>query len=192
MWTQTLSFGPYGNRHALVLDQGVEPAIEIDGERHSFFDHRRVSIRWLCGTCLTGLMGALLIGSTIYAALDYEANFAADPLPAKPLVKDTGEAGLNPRKGDRLVKPVDIVAAKQSFHVATPTKIGDKEIMRMHNFARVETTLLTTTAGFADEVPRSTRSRCWPTPALRSKRRRNRSPMMRNSPGRRGTSSRST
>ncbi len=153
MWTQTLSFSPYASRHALVIDQGVEPAIEMDGERHTFFDHRRVSIRWLCGTCLTGLMGAALIGSTIYAALDYEANFAEQPRPAMPTAKEVGEAGLNPHKGDRLVKPVDIVAAKQSFRVATPTKIGEREIMRMHDFSRVETTLLTATAGFADEVP---------------------------------------
>ena len=153
MWTQTLTLSPYASRQTLIVEQGVEPAIEIDGERHTFFDHRRVSLRWLSGTCLTGLLGALLIGATIYAALDHEANFAEDPLPAKPAVKEASEAGLNPHKGDRLVKPVDIVAAKQNFRVATPTKIGDKEVMRMHNFARVETTLLTATAGFADEVP---------------------------------------
>jgi murein DD-endopeptidase MepM/ murein hydrolase activator NlpD len=153
VWTQTLSLSPYANRHALVIDHGVEPAIEADGERHTFFDHRRVSVRWLCGTILVGLMGAALIGSTIYAALDHEANFAEEPLPALAPKKDVAEAGLNPRKGDRLVKSVDIVAAKQNFRVPTPTKIGDKEVMRMHSFARVETTLLTATAGFADEVP---------------------------------------
>lgn len=136
-----------------MIDLGVEPAIEVDGERHSFFDHRRVSVRWLSGTILVGLMGAMLIGATIYAALDRETNFAEAPLPAAPIKKDSAEVGLNPRKGDRLVKPIDIVAAKQEYRVATPTKIGDKEVMRVHTFDRVETTLLTATAGFADEVP---------------------------------------
>ncbi len=98
-------------------------------------------------------MGAALIGATIYAARDHEANFAEDPLPALPAKKEVVEAGLNPRKGDRLVKPVDIVAAKETCRGATPTKLGDKEVMRMHTFDRVETTLLTATAGFADEVP---------------------------------------
>ncbi len=153
MWTQTLSLGSHIGRHALVIDHGVEPAIEVDGERHTFFDRRRVSVRWLCGTVLTGFLGAALIGSTIYAALDHEANFADAPLPALAQKKDGGETGLNPRKGDRLVKPVDIVAAKQTFRVPTPTRIGDKEVMRTHSFARVETTLLTATAGFSDEVP---------------------------------------
>ena len=153
MWTQTLSLSPYASRHALVVDLGVEPAIEVDGERHTFFDHRRVSVRWLVGTILTGLMGAALIGSTIYAALDHESNFAVAPTPALPAQKDVGADEAVLPKGDRLVKPVDIVAAKQLFHVAQPTKVGDREVMRNHLFARVETTLLTSPAGFADEVP---------------------------------------
>lgn len=153
MWTQTLSLSPYASRHALVVDLGVEPAIEIDGERHTFFDHRRVSVRWLVGTVLTGLIGAALIGSTIYAALDHESNFAAAPTLALPQQKDVADDTASLPKGDRLVKPVDIVAAKQMFHVAQPTKVGDREVMRNHLFARVETTLVTTPAGFADEVP---------------------------------------
>lgn len=135
------------------VDVGLEPAIEADGERHTFFDHRRVSLRWLGGTVLTGCMGAVLIGSAIFAALDHQSNFAEDPVPAAPVRKDVVDTGINPRKGDRLVKPVDIVAAKQTFRVPTPTKIGDKEVMRVHTFSHVETPLLTASAGFADDVP---------------------------------------
>jgi murein DD-endopeptidase MepM/ murein hydrolase activator NlpD len=153
VWTQTLSFSPRSGRYALSVELGVEPAIELDGERHTFFDHRRVSLRWLCGTVLTGLMGAGLIGAAIYAALDHQSNFAEAPVAAAPVHKDVAETGINPRKGDRLVKPVDIVAAKQTFRVPLPAKIGDKEVMRTHTFTRVETTLLTASAGFADDVP---------------------------------------
>lgn len=154
MWTQTLSFSPHGgHRYAAGVELGVEPAIESDGERHTFFDHRRVSLRWLGGTVLTGFMGAALIGAAIFAALDHQSNFAEAPVPASPARKDVVEAGINPRKGDRLVKPVDIVAAKQTFRVPTPTKVGDKEIMRTHTFSHVETTLLLATAGFTDDVP---------------------------------------
>ncbi len=153
MWTQTLSLSPYASRHSFSIDLGVEPAIEVDGERHTFFDHRRVSVRWLVGTILTGFMGAALIGSTIYAALDHQSNFAAAPIAALPQQKDLGDSQASLPKGDRLVKPVDIVAAKQMFRVAQPTNIGDKQVMRMHMLARVETTLVTAPTGFSDEVP---------------------------------------
>ncbi len=149
MWTQTVTdAGPY----AVDLALGVEPAIEADGERHTFFDHRRVSLRWLGGTVLTGCLGALLIGAAIFAALDRQSNFAEAPSPAVPVRKDV-EIGVNPHKSDRLVKPVDIVAAKQTFRLSTPTRTGDRETMRLHTFSHVETTLLTATAGFGDDVP---------------------------------------
>ncbi len=151
MWTQTL-VAANASRYAAGVALGVEPAIEADGERHSFFDHRRVSLRWLGGTVLTGFLGAALIGAAIFAALDRQSNFAEAPILAVPVRKDV-ETGINPRKGDRLVKPVDIVAAKQTFRVSTPTKTGDREVMRLHTFSHVETTLLTATAGFADDVP---------------------------------------
>ena len=138
---------------AAAADIGFEPAIEVNGERHRPFDRRRVSLRWLLGTVLTGLCGAGLITAAIYAALDHQSNFAEEPSIAVAIHKDD-DTGLNPRKGDRLVKEVDIVAAKQTFQAPTTVKVGDKEIVRVHGYTHVETTLLTVGAGFADEVPR--------------------------------------
>ncbi len=59
-----------------VLDLGLEHAIEINGGRQKLPDRRRVSARWLCGTILTGLAGAALLGAAVYAALDHQSNFA--------------------------------------------------------------------------------------------------------------------
>ena len=42
-------------------------------------DRRRVSVRWFSGTILTGLCGAALMGGAVFAALDGEAHFAANP-----------------------------------------------------------------------------------------------------------------
>ncbi|MGH6829584.1 MAG: M23 family peptidase, partial [Methylocella sp.] len=50
------------------IEFGVDSAIDADGARHASFERRRVSLRWLSGTLLTGLSGAALIGSAIYAA----------------------------------------------------------------------------------------------------------------------------
>lgn len=132
----------------------MDPPIEADGERHTADDRRRVSLRWLLGTVLTGLAGTGLIGAAIYAALDRQPNFAEAPVAAGPARRDavTGDL-VNPRKGDRLVKPVDIVAGKQTFRTPTTTTVGDREVVRTRSFSRVATNLLLTSAGFSDDVP---------------------------------------
>ena len=141
------------DRGGAFFDLGVEPAIEADGRRHSDEDHRRVSVRWLSGTALTGFAGALLIGSAIYAALDQSANFAEEPQFAiaapRPSDRDTDDA----RRGDRLVRPVDIVAARQTFRTPTTIRVGDREIVKTRTFTKVSTTLALSSAGFADDVP---------------------------------------
>jgi murein DD-endopeptidase MepM/ murein hydrolase activator NlpD len=137
---------------AVSVDLGVEPPIEMDGGRHSALDRRRVSLRWLTGTVLTGLSGAALIGAAVYSALDRNPNFAEAP--ELVIHKDTATGDLvNPRKGDRLVKSVDIVAARQSYRAPTTIKVGDKEVIKWRGFARVSTTLTLASTGFADDVP---------------------------------------
>jgi murein DD-endopeptidase MepM/ murein hydrolase activator NlpD len=111
-------------------------------------------LRWLAGTVLTGLAGAALIGSAIYAALDRKPNFAETPEFAQATHKDdaTGEL-VNPGKSDRLVQSVDVVAAKQSFRAPTTVQVGSKSVVKVRAFTHVSTTLETTSGGQADEVP---------------------------------------
>ncbi len=152
---QTLSAYGRLDGSAAIAEIGHEPAIEVSGERQQqrpHFERPHIPLRWLIGTILTGLSGAALITAAIYAALDHQSNFAEAPSVAVDIHKDS-DTGINPRKGDRLVKAVDVVAAKQGFHAPTTIKIGDKEVVKNHNFMHVETTLLTASAGFADEVP---------------------------------------
>ncbi len=136
------------------MELGDEPPIEADGGRHDEADHRRVSLRWLAGTALTGLSGAVLLGSAAYSALDRRSHFAEPPLIAQTVRKeDRGDATVNQKKGDRLVKAVDIVAAKQTFKSPTTIKAGDKEVVRNLAFSRVATPLVLASAGLSDEVP---------------------------------------
>ena len=136
------------------MDIGDEPAIEADGRRHSANDRARVSVRWLLGTSLTGLTGALLISSAAYTALDQQTRFAEAPTRAQVVRRDEREEqAVNPKKGDRLLRPIDVVAAKQTFRTATTAKSGDKEVVRTKAFTRVATTLTLTPTSFSDEVP---------------------------------------
>ena len=136
------------------LDIGDEPAIEVDGRRHTPDDRRRVSVRWLSGTILTGFSGALLISAAAYTALDQQTRFAEAPTRAQAARQaETDEQTVNPKKGDRLMRAVDVVAAKQTFRAATTSKSGEKEVVRTKAFTRVAATLTVAPTSFANEVP---------------------------------------
>ncbi len=136
------------------VELGHEPPIELGGSRIEGQDRRRLSPRWLAGVALAGLCGLALIGSALYLDLDRQSTFAEAPEFAAATHRE-GEQfeGVNPGKGDRLVRPIDIVAAKQTFKAPTTIKIGDKEVVKTRSFTIVSTTLTMTPTGFADAVP---------------------------------------
>ena len=139
-------------RGGLRVELGVEPAIEIDGAEHTDLDRRRVSLRWLSGTVLTGLAGAGLIGAAVYAALDPRSMNPENPEIAV-VERSSAREAAPARKGDRLVKAVDIVAARQTFRTATTVRAGDREIVRNRQFTKVATNLTMSQTGFASDVP---------------------------------------
>ena len=117
-------------------------------------ERRLASLRWLAGATLAGLCGVTLIGAALYLDLDSQYDFAELPEFAAPMQPaDLQEAGVNPSKGDRLLRPVDIVSDKQTFKAPTIIKVGDKEVVKARPFTRLETTLTMTPTGFADAVP---------------------------------------
>jgi murein DD-endopeptidase MepM/ murein hydrolase activator NlpD len=144
-----------GSAHRPVpVELGDEPPIEADGGRRTEDDHRRISLHWLAGTVLTGLCGAGLIGAAAFAALDRRLYTPETPQVAQALRKEErGGSSVNPRKGDRLVKAVDIVAAKQTFKAPTAVRIGEKEVIRTVGYTRVATSLALADTGLGDEVP---------------------------------------
>ena len=46
-------------------------------------------------------------------------------------------------KHDRLVRPVDIVSARQNYAVTQPMRVGDKEIVKARPYTLLSTTLTT-------------------------------------------------
>jgi murein DD-endopeptidase MepM/ murein hydrolase activator NlpD len=141
-------------RTRFAVELGHEPAIEIGDSRTEARERRHIPLRWLAGVALAGLCGLSLIGTALYLDLDRQSTFAQAPEFAVSTHRETAaEQGVNPGKGDRLVRPVDIVAAKQTFKAPTTIKIGDKEVIKARPFTILSTTLTVTPTGFADEVP---------------------------------------
>lgn len=142
------------DRSRAFIDLGQEQPIESSQGRLEIHDRRHVPLRWLVGAVLTGLCGVALIGSALYLGLDRQSNFAEPPeIAVPPRHEGAQESGVNPGKGDRLVRPVDIVAARQTFKAPTTIRIGDKEVVKTRAFTHVATTLTLTPTGFADAVP---------------------------------------
>ena len=143
-----------GDRASASLELGVEAPIRLGDDRLDRNERRRASLRWLSGAALTGLCGVALIGAALYFDLDSQYDFAEAPefaTAASP--SDSQEEGVSPGKGDRLLRPVDIISDKQTYKVPTTIKIGDKEVVKTRAFTRLQTTLTTTPTGFADAVP---------------------------------------
>jgi murein DD-endopeptidase MepM/ murein hydrolase activator NlpD len=146
--------GSRGDRATVGPDLGVEPPIRLGEERFDRNERRTASLRWLAGASLAGLCGVTLIGAALYLDLDSQYDFAEAPEFAAPIrPADSQEGGVNPSKGDRLLRPVDIVSDKQTFKAPTIIKVGDKEVVKARPFTRLETTLTMTPTGFADAVP---------------------------------------
>jgi murein DD-endopeptidase MepM/ murein hydrolase activator NlpD len=146
--------GSRGDRMAVGPDLGVEPPIRLGDDRLDRNERRLASLRWLAGATLAGLCGVTLIGAALYLDLDSQYDFAEAPeFAASTQPADSQDAGVNPSKGDRLLRPVDIVSDKQTFKAPTIIKVGDKEVVKARPFTRLETTLTMTPTGFADAVP---------------------------------------
>ncbi len=143
-----------GDRAVVGVELGVETPIRLGDDRLNRAERRRASLRWLAGAALTGLSGVALIGAALYFDLDSQSNFADAPeFVSGAAPTDGQEEGVSPGKGDRLLRPVDIVSDKQTYSVPTTIKVGDKEVVKPRAFTRLQTTLTLTPTGFADAVP---------------------------------------
>jgi murein DD-endopeptidase MepM/ murein hydrolase activator NlpD len=149
-----IAAGAYRRTDRVRIDLGHEPAIQWDGQAADASDRSRAPWRWMAGVTLSGFCGLALIGAALYLDLDRQSYFAARPEFVSTTRHDeAGAERVNTGKGDRLVRPVDIVAAKQSYAVTMPMKVGDKEMMKGRPFTLLSTTLTATPTRYAASVP---------------------------------------
>lgn len=136
---------------------GDEPPLGVGGGEQQI-DRRRVSVRWLAATLLTGLCGSFLMGGAVYAALDGDHRFALMPETVRNALRSTlaaGERSSNAaRKGDRMSLLSDASSARQTFRLSTTTKVGDKEIIKVRPFTRVNANLAMTVTSVSSNIPR--------------------------------------
>ncbi|MGL5737165.1 MAG: peptidoglycan DD-metalloendopeptidase family protein, partial [Beijerinckiaceae bacterium] len=130
---------------------GNEPAIDPNG-RATAASRQAINLRWLSGTVLTGIGGAALLA----AALLISMEGSEIPLERADIAVAGGQTGAQPgaaRKSDKLVRPADVIGARNGFKAPMTLKVGDKEVIKVRNFIRVATALSTVSGPLASEVP---------------------------------------
>ena len=137
-----------------AIDLGSEPPLSLDGGVSNDFDRSRVSVRWLSGTILTGLCGAALMGGAVFAALDGEAHFAANPERVESMLRVGSGGRATIRKSDRLPPVTESSGARQVVRITAMTKVGEREVPRVKPFTRISSNLALSTSELSANIPR--------------------------------------
>ena len=142
---------------AETLDLGNEPPLSVDGGTGGLVMRRRISVQWFCGTILTGLCGAALMGGAVFASLDGETNFAAAPerVESGLRVAIGGLAGrlTGIHKTDRLASVSEPSVAHQIMRVPIITRVRDRELVRTRSFVRVSGNLALSQTEVSANIP---------------------------------------
>jgi len=94
------------------------------------------------------------MGGAVFAALDGEAHFAANPERVEPALRSSNGNRATARKSDRLPPVTDINAARQVIRTTTMTKVGEREVPRVKPFTRVSSNLALSTTELSANIPR--------------------------------------
>lgn len=134
-------------------DLGTEPPLFVGDNTEETPLRRSVSIRWLCGTVLTGLTSVFLMGGALMAALSNPNQFAdlPDSVTASPSEIEAGIAFGS--KGDRMNPLQEEVSSRQILQVSTVTKQGERDFIKLRPFAKIAATLSARESEFDDLVP---------------------------------------
>lgn len=138
-----MHLGPLHAQTAPGIELGNEPPLVVYDERSVLPNRRKVSVRWLSGTILTGLTSIFLMGGALIVALDgqYEVANVLSP--------GDGDASANHvvdgpgSKGDLVLRKAAQFATKQIVPVSIVTKDGDKDHIQVKPYALVNANLET-------------------------------------------------
>lgn len=146
------------SRLSAGIDLGHEPPLNASGSAAPDIDKWEVNLRWLGASVLTGVTGAVLIGASIYIALEGVTTSALPPERAGLNVRDPSgvseERSSNvARKTDRLNMTENTSSTRQNFKAPMTIRIGEREAIKVRSFVRVATNLSLTAGTYASDIP---------------------------------------
>lgn len=123
-----------GSREAISQELGEQPPL-LGGSGQRAPDRRRVSMRWMAGSILTGMTSLLLMGGALHAALDGRQQLAQPASAIAELAVRDGGSG-KAILGDRTVAIVALEpVSERILQVPTVTRVGNNNVIRKRPFA---------------------------------------------------------
>ena len=140
----------------IPADLGLEPPLTSEGAVVQSLVRGRLNGRWLVGIVLTGITGAGLMLLSVAGALGPLRNAVSQPQMARNGKDDRAGAGsavITARRGDKLVRRINLIAARQDYKAPVQVKVGDAEVTRSASYTRLATPLALESLGYADSIP---------------------------------------
>ncbi len=125
------------NRQPLQIDLGEEDPLYVRSMRSGPPDRRRVSLRWLAGSILTGICSAALVGGSLQAAIGPQAITVIDP--AESAAEIEALASISGSKGDRVRPLPPSEVTRRTINVSTVRRTDDGDLVRVRPFTHIRT-----------------------------------------------------
>ena len=139
------------------VEIGREPALTFDAQDsgESTIDRRRINIRWLASTILTGLAGGALMGGALFIAFDRQSQFAeaATVAHAGLRAEATDGGAIGAGKSDRVVVQSDDISSHQVIQETSVRHVGGKEFVKVTPYVRVTATLPLVRTEYSEKAP---------------------------------------
>lgn len=123
----------------LPVDLGDEDPLYTRNVTNGPPDRRRVSLRWLAGSVLTGIFSVGLVGGALQAAVGFNHYLIVRPAIAR--TSPDGESGEVAQKGDRFRPVAETEVTRRVIQISTVTRSDDRDIVRVRPFAHVRMAL---------------------------------------------------
>ncbi|MFN4009762.1 MAG: M23 family metallopeptidase [Pannonibacter sp.] len=133
-----MHLGPFQSHAQSTVDLGETPPLVVYDEGNGLPDRRKVSLRWLTGTVLTGLTSVMLMGGALVAALDGQYRVAAATNPDPAGLSGSLTSGT---KGDRVAKRSAHFTNRQIIPVNVITRVGDRDFIKARPYVAVNASL---------------------------------------------------
>lgn len=123
-----------------LVDLGEEDPLYIRNVQAGPPDRRRVSLRWLAGSVLTGICSAALVGGSLQAAVGPQEIIVVRPTADTELPALASNPGS---KGDRVRPQPPSEITRRTIQVSTVTRMAEGDLVRVKPFTHIRTGLVT-------------------------------------------------